>query len=53
MNTVYKLYRDGALIYTSNANEATCYLDAGGGSNSKYRVDTVVNGELYLQITAH
>ena len=46
VNTVYKLYRDGALIYTSNANEATCYLDAGGGSNSKYRVDTVVNGEV-------
>ncbi len=44
VNTVYKLYRDGSLVYTSNANEATSYLDASGNANSKYRVDTVING---------
>ena len=39
-NAVYKLYRDGTLIYTSEAGKSTCYLDASGNSNSKYRVDT-------------
>lgn len=39
-NAVYKLYRDGTLIYTSEAGKSTCYLDAGGSAASKYRVDT-------------
>lgn len=43
-DAVFKLYRDGTLIYTSNAGEATCYLDKAGSANSKYRVDTVVGG---------
>lgn len=40
-NAVYKLYRDGELIYTSEAGQSTCYLDAGGKADSKYRVDTL------------
>lgn len=43
-NAVFKLYRDNTLVYTSNAGDATCYLDAGGSASSGYRVDTVVNG---------
>ena len=43
-NAVYKLYRDGSLIYTSEAGKATCYLDAQGKSTSKYRVDTLSPG---------
>ena len=39
-NTVFKLYRDDSLIYTSNPGEATCYIDTNGNANSKYRVDT-------------
>lgn len=42
-NTVFKLYRDNSLIYTSNPGEATCYIDTNGNANSKYRVDTYVN----------
>ena len=38
-NAVYKLYRDNALVYTSEAGMSTCYLDAQGNANSKYRVD--------------
>ncbi len=40
-DAVYKLYRDGTLIYTSEAGQATCYLDAQGTAASKYRVDTL------------
>ena len=42
--TVFKLYRDNTLIYTSNAGDATCYLDASGSSSSSYKVETVLNG---------
>ncbi len=40
----FRLYRDNQLIYTSKSGDATCYQDNGGNTNSKYRVDTVVNG---------
>lgn len=40
-NAVFKLYRDGTLIYTSEAGQSTCYLDAAGTASSKYRVDTL------------
>ena len=44
-NAEFQLYRDGSLIYTSKAGTgATCYQDNGGSTNSKYRVDTLVNG---------
>ncbi len=44
-NAEFRLYRDGNLIYTSKAGSgATSYQDNGGGTGSKYRVDTVVNG---------
>jgi len=43
-NAVYKLYRDGNLIYTSNAGDSTCFLDAGGSASSNYRVDTLSGG---------
>ncbi len=43
-NAVFKLYRDDTLIYTSNAGNATCYLDAGGSVSSTYRVETY-NGD--------
>ena len=41
---VFKLYRDDTLVYTSNAGDATCYLDAGGSTSSTYRVETY-NGD--------
>jgi rhamnogalacturonan endolyase len=40
-SAVFKLYRDGELVYTSNDGDATCYLDAGGSASSTYRVDSV------------
>ena len=40
----FRLYRDNQLIYTSKSGNATSYQDNGGSPNSKYRVDTVVNG---------
>ncbi|MCM1007384.1 MAG: hypothetical protein NC485_05515 [Ruminococcus flavefaciens] len=43
---VCRLYSDGTLIYTSEKNDATCYLDKNGKSNSKYRVDTVVGDKV-------
>ena len=45
-NAEYKLYRDGTLIYTSKAGEATCYLDKSGGSNSKYKVEYISGGKV-------
>ncbi len=45
-NAVFKLYRDNTLIYTSDAGKATCYLDKSGSSNSKYKVETIVNGQV-------
>lgn len=45
-NAVFKLYRDNNLIYTSNAGDATCFLDSGGSASSSYRVDTVVGGKV-------
>ena len=45
-NAVYKLYRDGSLIYTSEAGKSTCYLDTSGSASSKYRVDTLSGGSV-------
>ncbi|WP_295152852.1 rhamnogalacturonan lyase [uncultured Ruminococcus sp.] len=43
-DTEFRLYRDGSLIYTSKAGQATNYWDPNGSDNSVYRVDTIVNG---------
>ena len=40
-DAVFKLYRDNTLIYTSNSENATCFLDKSGNSRSSYRVDTL------------
>ena len=45
-NAVYQLYRDNSLIYTSNKNDATCFLDTGGNAASQYRVDTLTDGNV-------
>ncbi len=45
-SSVFKLYRDNNLIYTSEAGKATCYLDKGGNAGSTYRVDTEVGGKV-------
>ena len=45
-NAEFQLFRDGNLIYTSKAGEATNYWDAQGNSSSNYRVDTIVNGNV-------
>ena len=45
-NAVFKLYRDGTLIYTSESGNATCYLDKSGSASSKYRVDAYSGGKL-------
>ena len=42
----FRLYRDDTLIYTSTKDKPTCYLDAQGSAGSKYRVDTVQNGQV-------
>ncbi|MCD7747507.1 MAG: rhamnogalacturonan lyase [Firmicutes bacterium] len=39
-STVYELYRDGELIYTSGEGMATCYLDVSGTDASVYKVIT-------------
>ena len=43
---VFKLYRDNTLIYTSEGNSSTCYLDKSGSSKSVYRVDTYSGSKL-------
>ncbi len=45
-HAVFKLYRDGNLIYTSDAGMATCFLDKGGNASSSYQVDTVVGDQV-------
>lgn len=50
-NTVFQLYRGNTLIYTSEKENATCYLDAGGKSSDTYRVDTVENGTVVSSST--
>lgn len=42
--TVFQLYRNNTLIYTSQGEEATCFYDESGSASSSYRVDAVVNG---------
>lgn len=43
-NSIFKLYRNNALIYTSNAGNATCYLDKDGKSTDTYKVENVESG---------
>ena len=43
-DTTFKLFRDGSLIKTVAANEATTYLDNAGNPNSKYTLETYING---------
>lgn len=45
-NTVYKLYRNDTLVYTSNTGNATCYLDKEGNASSKYKVETISGGKV-------
>ena len=52
-NTEFKLYRGNTLVYTSKAGNATCYLDKGGNNTSKYKVETIVNGQWFQLITAN
>ena len=43
-DAVFKLYRDGSLIYTSEKGQATSYWDGSGSASSTYKVETVENG---------
>jgi rhamnogalacturonan endolyase len=43
-DTVFKLYRDGTLIYTSSGTMATCYKDASGSVSSDYSLEVYKNG---------
>lgn len=52
-NTVFKLYRNDSLIYTSEAGMATCYLDSAGKSTDKYRVDTISGGNVVSSDTCN
>lgn len=45
-NAEFRLYRDDNLIYTSKAGDPTNFWDSTGTSSSRYRVDTVENGEV-------
>ncbi len=42
----FKLYRGDELIYTSKSGQATCFLDKGGSSSAKYRVDCISGGKV-------
>ena len=42
----FKLYRNDTLIYTSKSGDSTCYLDKGGNSSAKYRVDCISGGKV-------
>lgn len=44
-DSVFKLYRDNELIYTSDVGNATSYLDPSGNSSSKYRLETFSGGK--------
>ncbi len=50
-DTVYELYRDGELIYTSEVGMATCFLDQDGTEKSKYSVKT--GGEMSAETVAY
>lgn len=52
-NAVFKLYRDGELIYTSESGKSTCYLDKDGKSTSSYRVDTIAGGKTVQSDDCH
>lgn len=52
-SAVFKLYRDNNLIYTSDGNKATSFLDKSGTSSSSYKVETVVNGAVQSTDTCH
>ncbi len=43
-DTVFKLYRDGSPVYTSEAGMATTYLDKAATPSSSYRLETYING---------
>lgn len=45
-NTTFKLYRNDELIYTSEKDMSTCYLDKDGSASSVYRVDSIENGSV-------
>ena len=45
-SAVFKLYRNNTLIYTSNAGEATCFLDASGKSSDTYKIETIENNKV-------
>ena len=44
-DTIFKLYRNDTLIYTSNAGNATCFLDAQGKYSDSYKVETISGGK--------
>lgn len=45
-DTVFKLYRNGQLIYTSNLDESTCFLDAQGTSSDTYKVESLLGDKV-------
>lgn len=45
-NAIFKLYRNNNLIYTSNAGEATCFLDSSGKFTDKYKIETIENNKV-------
>ena len=51
--TVFQLYRNDTLIYTSQGEEATCFYDESGSAASSYRVDAVVNGTVQSTSTCN
>lgn len=45
-DAVFRLYRDNTVIYTSESGMATSFLDKGGSSTSKYKVETLSGGSV-------
>lgn len=51
-DTVFKLYRNSELIYTSSQDMATCYKDAGGDTGSSYSLQVFKGGSSIAGETA-
>lgn len=50
-DAVFRLYRGSNLVYTSNAGDATSYLDTGGSAGDTYRVEMLSGGTVQTNDT--
>lgn len=50
-DAVFRLYRGNTLVYTSDAGDATSYLDKGGSASDTYRVEMLSGGTVQTNDT--